>query len=284
MPDLSPELKKNIDLTIEQKYELIVIDNSKSNHSIFSAYNEGVERARFPYLCFMHDDILYHTPGWGKKVIDHFQKKETGIIGVLGSHYLPKTVSYWTYTNVYSGIYIQDKKIGGIIQRKLIQHDDYLKSDCSINAVVVDGLWFCIPKELFGQIRFDDKLFNGFHGYDMDISMQVRENNYEVKIISDILIEHCNVDGINAYDQLLNSMIVFNKKWNKKLPQIAGVSMTEKECQIRESYLKSYFELIVEYNKSTQETFRLCHSKAYRIGKFILMPFSYFKHISNNRL
>ncbi|MBP1639429.1 MAG: hypothetical protein H6Q17_1012 [Bacteroidetes bacterium] len=264
--------------TIGVEHELIIIDNSKNSHSIFSAYNEGVRRAKYPYLCFMHDDILYHTLGWGKKVIDHFQQAKTGIIGVLGSHFLPKTVSYWTYTNVYSGIYIQDKKIGKEIQRELVQHNEYLQNDCSINAVVIDGLWFCIPKHLFEHIRFDDKLFNGFHGYDMDISMQVRENNYEVRIVSNILIEHCNINGINSYDQLLNSMILFNQKWKEKLPQIAGVSMTEKEWQIRESYLKSYFELIIEYNKSLMEISHLSHSKAYKIGKIILHPLSYLRH------
>lgn len=71
--------------TIGIEYELIIIDNSQNNHSIFSAYNEGVKRAKYPYLCFMHDDILYLPRLGVKKLIDHFQQEETGIIGVLGS-------------------------------------------------------------------------------------------------------------------------------------------------------------------------------------------------------
>ena len=70
--DISDELKQNIQSTIGAEYELVAIDNSQNEYSIFSAYNEGVRRSKYPYLCFMHDDIIYHTQGWGLKVIEHF--------------------------------------------------------------------------------------------------------------------------------------------------------------------------------------------------------------------
>ena len=44
--DISDKLKDNIQKTIIAEYELIVIDNSKNKYSIFSAYNEGVKKAR----------------------------------------------------------------------------------------------------------------------------------------------------------------------------------------------------------------------------------------------
>ena len=62
--DISAELKENIASTIGCEYELVAIDNSKKEYSIFSAYNEGVRRANGEILCFMHEDILYHTQGY----------------------------------------------------------------------------------------------------------------------------------------------------------------------------------------------------------------------------
>ena len=44
-PDISAELKENIASTIGCEYELIVIDNSKNEHSIYSAYNQGVVKS-----------------------------------------------------------------------------------------------------------------------------------------------------------------------------------------------------------------------------------------------
>jgi len=64
--DICDELKKNISLTIgSYKYEIIVVNNSKNEYSIFQAYNVGVRKAKFQYLCFMHEDILYLTNNWG---------------------------------------------------------------------------------------------------------------------------------------------------------------------------------------------------------------------------
>lgn len=45
-PDISAELKENIATTVGCEYELVVIDNSKDEYSIFSAYNEGVRCAK----------------------------------------------------------------------------------------------------------------------------------------------------------------------------------------------------------------------------------------------
>ena len=50
-PDISRELKQNIATKIGCDYELVVIDNSSNGHSIFSAYNEGVEKAKGELLC-----------------------------------------------------------------------------------------------------------------------------------------------------------------------------------------------------------------------------------------
>ena len=66
-PKISNKLEKNIAETIGCEYELVVIDNSQNKYSIFSAYNEGVKRARGSVLCFMHDDIIYKTANWGGK-------------------------------------------------------------------------------------------------------------------------------------------------------------------------------------------------------------------------
>lgn len=63
--DVSQELKDNVAATIGCEYELCVIDNSRNEYNIFSAYNEGVRRAKGGILCFMHEDVLFRANGWG---------------------------------------------------------------------------------------------------------------------------------------------------------------------------------------------------------------------------
>ena len=80
--DIPALLKQNIADTVGGEHELIVIDNSSGNYSIFQAYNEGVARSKGEILCFMHDDVLFRTNCWGEIIEKHFRED-----GGLGFHY-----------------------------------------------------------------------------------------------------------------------------------------------------------------------------------------------------
>lgn len=72
--------------TVGYTYELIVIDNSEYKYSIFEAYNLGIERSSGEYLCFIHDDILFHSQDWGKAVEGIFNDDvKIGLIGNFGN-------------------------------------------------------------------------------------------------------------------------------------------------------------------------------------------------------
>lgn len=266
------ELKDNISETIGLEYELIVVDNSKNKYSIFSAYNEGVKRAIFPFLCFIHDDILFHTQDWGTKVINHFQNTKVGLIGTMGSHFMPKTPIGWYQSRVTSGGGLQrvlkNKKNSVEEQMDLI----YLKDKLSIEAVVVDGLWFCIPKSMFSQISFDELTFNGFHCYDLDICLQTRKAGFQVRIISDILIEHFSYGSFT--EEWVKNTVLFFEKWKEQLPQVAGVNMSASEMKMREEIVSETFIWMSAYAQCYEELKNMRQSKAYKLGKLILKLFS----------
>lgn len=211
--DVSEELRRNIATTIGTDYELIVIDNSSNDHSIFSAYNEGVRRSKGDILCFMHDDILYQTINWGVNVQRHFENHEVGLLGVAGGYYLPAMPCYW-FQNA------MDRSIN------IIQHENRCKEACldfmregeqeKNEVVAVDGVWFCIRKNLFGKISFDEH-YNGFHMYDMDICMQIRQLGLKLFVVYDVLIEHMSLG--NAGCSWLDAALAFWKKWKQELPQ-----------------------------------------------------------------
>lgn len=280
--NISLEQNINIQNTIGVEYELIVIDNSKNKHSITSVYNEGEKKAKYPYLCFMHDDILFHTNNWGKNVIQHFQDSKVGLIGTIGSHFMPKTPIGWYQSKVTSG--------GGI--QRIINHDGYnlethkdltyLKDKLSIEAVVVDGLWFCVPKSLFKLVAFDENTFKGFHCYDLDICLQLRRVGYKILIISDIEIEHFSY-GSFTEEWVKNSKLFF-EKWKDQLPQVAGVNLSLEEMKAREDIVSETFLWMSAYAQCHAELNNVRKSMAYRLGKFILKPFSSFKKVTLKRI
>lgn len=269
-PDIPQSLKDNIAETIGVEYELVIIDNSENRYSIFQAYNEGVRRARYPYLCFMHDDILYHTQDWGEKVIEHFQDEKVGLIGVVGGHYLPDCPTYWHTTRCISGRLLDSKG-------KLWDWDRFSKEVKSIDVVSVDGVWFCIAKKMFDKIGFDEITFDSFHAYDIDICLQVWKFNHACKVIKDILISHKSWGNYpNAY---YNAMQKCYDKWKSFLPFIKGIELDEADIEDRKYFANKEFEYLGEYWRLNTEL-SSCHSShAYRLGKFILKPFSLLKRI-----
>lgn len=59
-PSCPDSFSKHIETTIgELPYEIIWIDNSNNQRNICQAYNYGLSKARYDYLCFLHEDIIF---------------------------------------------------------------------------------------------------------------------------------------------------------------------------------------------------------------------------------
>jgi hypothetical protein len=265
--DIPEALKQNIQTTIGLEYELVIVDNSKNEYSIFQAYNEGGRRAKYPYLCFMHEDILFRTNNWGQKIIKHFEDTSIGLIGMAGTHFLPKFPSYWTNSPFISEHNLSNDN------GKLIEcfHLDLFKGKELIDVVACDGFCLFIRKELFNSIFFDEKNFDGFHYYDMDICMQVLSQRNRVCVCRDILIEHSwsnnySKKELDAFDR---DQQIFFDKWKDHLPIARGIDDIPQYVLDR---LNGLYGAAYDAQKVRK-------SKAYKIGKFILYPIKAAFHL-----
>lgn len=261
-PSISSDLIDNINKTIGVQYELICIDNSTNAYSIFSAYNEGVKRSQFDILCFMHDDISFKSNNWGQSVLNRFTASKIGAIGVAGSPYYAILPGAW-----WSGGYICQSVFG---EHELAYQ---AKNDNALPVVVLDGLWFCVRKSLFNAIRFDDATFNGFHYYDIDISLQIHQQGYVLLNIYDIAIKHSS----GKLDEIwLKNAILLQNKWQKSLPlSIVNISYFKEvtiEYAVMEEYILSMKKNGV--NQFDMITFSLKQLINYRLKRFkISFPF-----------
>ena len=265
--DISTELKQNIAETIGCEYELVVIDNSHNQFSIFQAYNEGVRRANGNILCFMHDDILYRSSDWGKVIVEVMDDKTIGVVGFAGAHFLSSSPYYWHCSPFISEHNLDNDK-GRILE---FFKDDYYNEKGIVELVVVDGFCFFTKKELFDSIRFDDKTYTGFHAYDMDICMQVLMAGYRVCACNKVLIEHFWSEGDSSikkgYEMLDCNLDLFVNKYKDYLPIHKGV----------EGIPDYVWERIDNLMKNAYESKRVRRSKAYRLGKWLLSPWKWIK-------
>lgn len=217
---INQELKDNIKSTIGNiDYEIVCINNEKDQYNIFQAYNIGVKKSKYPYLCFMHDDVRYHTKNWGDNVINHFLDQQVGMLGVAGPTYLSKIPGIWWGINSALNPTNSTRQYNIDTDRfnPKDQHTTYNNpyKEKQSEVVALDGLFFCVRKSLFDTIKFDEA-YGGFHFYDMDISLQVLRLNYKLLCVYDILVEHISVSNLSA--EWVKSSRTFYYKWAGMLP------------------------------------------------------------------
>jgi hypothetical protein len=190
---IDTNLSDNIKNTVGCEYELIVIDNSENKYSIFEAYNLGIEKSTGEYLCFMHDDILIHTIGWGGIIKKIFKKnKNIGLLGIAGAKVKSRMPSAWWDCS-------DDFKRMRLLQHfgnKDIKDWEIGWENTTIEEVVtIDGVFMAARK--IERIQFNED-FEGFHNYDLNICFEYLKNKFKIVVTKEIFIEHFSIGTINA--------------------------------------------------------------------------------------
>ena len=237
---LSKTFVDNIINTVGIVHEIISIDNSTNKYSIFSAYNNGFSKSKYPYICFVHEDVLFHTQNWGLKIIEHLQIPKTGIIGLAGGDLATRVPASWS--TLMSCVNIVQSDNNGKKPTRLIQLPENHK-ESSRSVILLDGVIMCMKSELLKEIHFDEH-FKGFHGYDFDISIQSTLAGYINYVIFDIKLEHFSLGKTDAV--YYKNLISVFKKWEKFLPLIGENVSAELGRQIPEIEKKRLSKLITK--------------------------------------
>ncbi len=221
-------LSHNIAMTVGTEYEIVHIDNSDNRHNIFQAYNKGVETAQGDILCFMHEDIRFHTEHWGKVVESVFEDENVAALGVAGGSVVPECADwrfFKSHTYLKQGSTVPgEKPIYYIADDTTNTRNAHL-----VRVALLDGVWMCFRKSLFERIRFDDRSFHGFHLYDSDICMQANALGVGVYVTGDISIEHFSVGTFT--EDFEKDLGTFSKKWSRMLPYQVGCALTAEELR-----------------------------------------------------
>lgn len=209
---IKEDLNENIKNSVGCKFELIIIDNSENNFSIFEAYNLGIKKSRGNFLCFMHDDIYIHTIGWGFIISRIFKEdQKIGLIGVAGAKIKTTMPSTWwdCPENQYVMHIIQHFK-----DKEPMTLNYGIQNTLYHEVAVIDGVFMVMRKD--SRIHFSTEM-NGFHNYDLNLSFECRKLDYKVVVTNEILIEHFSVGTIN--DSWYESAYKLYKIYSNKLPR-----------------------------------------------------------------
>lgn len=217
-PEYFEAIKANIQATIGVEYEIIGVEN-KGRYSICEAYNIGMNEAKYPYLCFVHEDVILKTKNWGEYLISIANKDEkVGLIGVAGT----KVKSTYPISSWGQSSFFVKYRRGHIFTLTNNKSEQHIEFDISVapqineDVVCIDGVFMFTKKEVFKLCSFDEHLFKNFHGYDLDFSLQIHFNSYRVLVDRNIELIHLSKGNYTPYFNLANKLI--NKKWKAKLP------------------------------------------------------------------
>jgi len=234
-PKITPALEANIKEKIGVPFEIIGIDNSANSYSIFRAYNEGISKSKFDILCFMHEDILFHTQDWGLKIASHLSASNVGIVGICGGSTLSKVPASWSLYDQKKYI-LQSSPQGG---SSVLHNTGQDTHSTSAEVLVLDGVFLCANKSLFQKIHFDEVTFSGFHSYDLDICVQSYLAGYKNYAINDVLIEHFS-NGHHNKQWVINSMKL-SDKWSTILPLSVNPTLPENREAVEFTYMTGHF-------------------------------------------
>jgi hypothetical protein len=239
-------LEENILSTIGCECELIVV---KGDSSIFKAYNKGISLSSYPLLCLIHEDVFFLSDGWGLVLRELLDNCNTGLVGLAGSTYKSEIPSPWWLINPsnYEFDFVQNeipnsnlKLANGIYEKEVL---------------VIDGVFIGCRKELLLKVPFDEVNYDGFHFYDLDISLHFFNLGYKNIATNRIQLYHSSSGNLNL--SWIDSAIIFHEKWKDILPlNLSSNPITNKrhvELKLRKDWLiliskyKPDFKLVI-YN------------------------------------
>ncbi len=199
-----------------------VIAQSKDD-TLAMQYNRGIEEIfRNQYqsheaVVFLHPDVIILDDDFEEKLLSIFtHNPEVGLIGVLGSTYLPENGSWWSAkTECMRGQIIQeyeDKPTRRMIKGGIGYYDD---------LICVDGLFLAIRANLLSQgLKFDERYPN-YHFTDIDICFSIIKLGFKVAVIDSLMLHKSEGKRADDYEWHQNKDILFQKwKPNKIIDSI----------------------------------------------------------------
>lgn len=266
---------QNVAKTIGTEYEIIQIHNP-GTMGICEAYNIGISQARFPILCFSHEDIEIKTQHWGLKLTALFeQDSKLGIVGIAGSSY--KTwapAGWWAFNPAKKFIYMNAlqadiKKNEPAVLEVVNPNNTHLQE-----VKVVDGCWFCTTKAIAQKLKFDQHTFKDYHCYDLDFSLTVADAGYKVMVTYEILMEHFSRGSFTK--NWVIETFKLHHKWKAKLPA-SSEFYTKSESRYEEALsLRFLLQKCLQHSIPIKKILSIQYSKEY----FTLIGLKYW--ILNN--
>jgi len=248
----NPEFKEHLNKTTKTDLEILQYINN-GEYSLTELYNKGLDESSNDIIVFCHDDIILKE-GWDKKVLNHFDSTEYGILGMAGTTDLDESGQWWKDMSKMVGI-VKHTSEGKTWESKYSNNF----GDDVVETVMLDGLFFVVNKNRIKK-RFNEDI-KGFHFYDFDFTFGNHLEGVKVGVMFDVKITHKSVGATNEqwnqnrlqFCNLYSDHLPYNLpvelkydnkpiKQLKKLPKVSVIIPTKGNVDLLKDCVESIFE------------------------------------------
>jgi glycosyl transferase family 2 len=195
----------------------------RESDSIFSAYNEMLDRARgepeVEALALPHEDFTIRDDRFVPKVREVLGDPDVAIIGVIGAIGIGG-IDWWIHERTVGAATLRSPEPFPPWGPPLIGEGTRVGPGGTGPVDMVDGMILILSRWAIDELRFDESLGPGFDGYDADICFQARERGRKVWV-ADLDVEHHHrwADlGNEAYSAgWKRAHVAFRRKWEGRM-------------------------------------------------------------------
>jgi glycosyltransferase involved in cell wall biosynthesis len=178
---------------------------------------------------FCHNDIIFDSKDWGKRLLYKFNNYDYDILGVAGSTFMPENGKWW---------HDRSKMVGIVKHQQLEQTwtSEYSPKFLGIKStIMVDGLFMAVNPDTI--IHNFDEEYKGFHFYDVAFCFPNYLDGCNIGVVCDLHITHKSIGETNQ--EWENRREKFAKDYAEWLP-IKHVSESKLKVLITCQFFKNY--------------------------------------------
>ena len=223
-------LSENLAATAGVEFELLAHPNREANWGLARVYNHLAGQARYPLLCFLHEDVRFPAPpGWGGELAAFYANHpDAGVVGFAGSLLKTRSPSGWENLAAYTRENVVQHGFPDGARALQVNPDDEAYS----RVTVLDGFALFVRRQVWSANRFDEATCPGFHLYDLDFTTQVAQAHANY-VCHRVLPEHFSVGVPGA--SWREACERYHRKWEARLP-LACVTLTPAQMRRCESF------------------------------------------------
>mgnify|MGYP006266257007 CR=1 FL=1 len=187
--------------------EILAYQNN-GQQSLTEIYNQVLDSAKNNIIVFCHDDLIFETNDWGKKILNHFKNQKYGIIGLAGTNHLING-TWWSIRESMHGIVNHTDGV-----KKWTSNFSNDQGDKIKDMIALDGLFFVVDRNKLKH-HFDED-FKGFHFYDLSFCLPNYLDGVDLGVITNIRVTHMSIGETNNMWE--ENKKLFEKKYMDELP------------------------------------------------------------------